>query len=228
MSQAVSPDCVEFKVLTRDKLQECFQLASNNMIEGDPLSICGELTSEDFYLFLSVHAELLFSENVKDMNTFAVDSNTGKIIGVFLFVDLYEDEQVPEEMWAKLDNFQKIESAFVDIYDQYYNYREKMNETELQEGQIVKILVRTVDPQYRNMGLASKALKIAMELAKQRNYSYFISETSSLYSRKSFLRIGGESRGSINYSTWKDKDGNVFFEKAPQPHDSLHLMEIKL
>ena len=196
------------------------------MSVDEPLNKCAGITGDDFAPFLVAHENLLLDDSVRGISCCAVDTDTNEVVGGFFFVDLCDDNNIPEDLWSD-SKFRCVEEAMACIHTQYESKRFSESNP-LKRGVTLKILVRAVLPEYRQRSLASQAMDRAILLAKERNYKYLVSETSSYYTRRSFLRRGGESFGSINYATWTDSKGLIPFASASKPHDGLHLMELQL
>lgn len=157
---------------------------------------------------------------MKDVSCYAIDTNTQKIVAGFFFIDLFDERKLPDSLWSN-PKFEPIGEAMGTVHEAF-------DSRNLEPNQIMKILIRGVIPAYRNKGLASQSMDRASDIAESRGFSKIISETSSLYTKKGFLKRGGKSLSHISYATFQDSKGNFPFKNAPSPHDALHLMILEI
>ena len=196
------------------------------MLHDEPINPCLDLSVEENLPVLEDRKSLMFADCVRDISCCAVNEK-GEIVGGFFFVDLYMEETQLSGKHSENAKMKIIEEAMDSIHAQYRSFRFKKN-LPLRKNRVLKIVMRGVSQKYRRQRLASRALDRAIALARQRGYSYLISETSSAYTKQTFLNRGGISRGNLFYSSWSDSSGIVRFADAEPPHESLDLMEIQL
>lgn len=211
----------EIHPLRRDNAKETFTVAAYAMDFDEPLNYCAGITPDEFNLFLCGHEEIIFEENLEDLSCCAIDTETGKIVGGFFAVDVFDESKLPDSIWSN-PKFGIVGEAMGAIHENFNEYEN------VKRGEMLKIVIIALLPEYRGQKLASRAVEGIIESARKLGYSSVVSETSSIYTRKIFEHRGGVSRGSINYCDFVNSEGVIPFEKAPNPHDSLNLMEIKL
>ena len=166
----------EIHPLRRDNAKETFTVAAYAMDFDEPLNYCAGITPDEFNLFLCGHEEIIFEENLEDLSCCAIDTETGKIVGGFFAVDVFDESKLPDSIWSN-PKFGIVGEAMGAIHENFNEYEN------VKRGEMLKIVIIALLPEYRGQKLASRAVEGIIESARKLGYSSVVSETSSIYTR---------------------------------------------
>ncbi|KAL5292108.1 hypothetical protein ACFFRR_011113 [Megaselia abdita] len=156
---------------------------------------------EDFAIGLIIEG----TSTVADLN--------GQIIGVRLAYPNHKDEQVSAAFNKTPTTAYERLFGFVNILETKSKVFERYQVDSSMQGHMLG-----VRRDLRGQGIAKRLLEENMKLAKEKGFSVYVCDCSSLFSARLCEKVGMEQTATMEFNEYCDENGNPYYNPDP-PHD---------
>jgi len=150
-------------------------------------------------------------QEINKLSVYAVDKNTDKIIAIGNVDDLVDMKYNTEVRGMNhIIQLWKLTSA---------TYNDILKD----EDHVLHFTGLTVSPEYRKSGLGSKIVGHIIDVAKRNGYRYIVTESTSEFSYKIFVKYGFKEVLTVGYDDIDELKGRI-----KEPHKYYRAMLLKI
>ncbi|XP_077988226.1 arylalkylamine N-acetyltransferase-like 2 [Glandiceps talaboti] len=211
MSSAKVNEMIEYRVLTREHVEEAICVLAEGFTYGEPLNVALK-TPYEFQLELS---RRLSEKALKDeVSAVAIDTKSGKVIGAVVGIlvtgeDHLADSEDYTDSQSLSENpdpclFLRYIPPFIKEVDKIYQSHPKLCKENLDKKcTILKSFKLTVLPDYAGQGIGTELISTRTNLAKQKGVGVITAICTSPASQRLYAKLGHEVIGEIFYSDFE-------------------------
>jgi ribosomal protein S18 acetylase RimI-like enzyme len=163
---------------------------------------------------------VLLERCANGLSLLAEDLESDQLLGVLFSKDFcaaFPDNGPPMEHEGLRHIFSLL-GKVVRFYEEKYPEGSKPGET-------IEIFMMAVDESSKHSGLGTELLRKSLEHFGEHfpQTKHLVSETTSLYTTKMFMKQGFKSLGTVDYEDFKP-DGKPIFQGIDPTHSRVHLL----